>query len=286
MQWFFFKNGMFFKKTSLNLRLKQDISRLLKPFAFFSFIGLIIYWIDLIIAQNNNLDYYTYFIRQIFSSGFITANSPLWFLFSLFLVRLVYTSLHEKVNDYLILITSFLIAFICYKYSITIPKYLANSAIGMVFFICGKKMRILQYNRIIFLVAIFIYLLISIFNPSRIAVIGNNLLSGSYILAYPYALSAIIIIDAIAKRIPNVIYETSISRYILYIGRESMFFFVLHWIFITLCYCIVVHIFSYPQYGLEFLTVLLITCFIILPLILFNIQKKSNAIELLRNLGI
>lgn len=88
MPWFFFKAGMFFRTKPRREFYRSNARRLLVPFAVFSLIGYLL-WLPGVISNDSLSLTYKIFAptMQLVKEGSLTANMPLWFLLSLFLVK-------------------------------------------------------------------------------------------------------------------------------------------------------------------------------------------------------
>ena len=97
MPWFFYKSGMLFKSKESRLQLKKDANKLLRSFIVFSFIGWLVWSVTGVIDGSLGwkscvTDTINGFIRY----GCILGNGPLWFLLTLFIVRLLSNLLINK----------------------------------------------------------------------------------------------------------------------------------------------------------------------------------------------
>lgn len=202
MPWFFYKSGMFFKKNDTHVQLKKDARHLLIPFLSFSVVGQLFLWINLMVQGDTNWLHYISFPKWLILYGSIPANLLLWFLLSLFIVKTTYNAAIGRIPDIYLIIISLAVAFLHNHLGLDAPRYLANGALGLVFFILGFMMKSLQYkSKIIVGIAVAVYA-VSIAWPANINMFGNTLLNGWYLLAVVYTLAGIIVINKIAKITP------------------------------------------------------------------------------------
>ena len=214
MPWFFYKSGMFFKKNeNWRVQLKKDARHLLIPLLSFSIIGQLLLWIDLVASGDMNWLHYVSFPKWLVMYGSIPANLPLWFLSSLFVVKTAYNAIAGHVNDYFIVAIAVGVAFVCHFCDIDYPCYLANSLLGLAFFILGSKLRRLQYGKYVIAAAAVVYA-ISIVYPSCIDMFRNLLMTGYYCAAVIASLAGILVINYIAKSIcsSNLLFNNLIVR--------------------------------------------------------------------------
>ena len=133
MAWFFFKAGMFYKHTPVSEGLKRSSRRLLVPAVIYSLIGFLLY----AILNHFRLDWYSE-LRTFFYSGALRGNNPMWFLFSLFLVQMLYNMIrHLRINPWVIPILSGAL-YITALYGHVESVFLVNVPLGL-FFYSNKK---------------------------------------------------------------------------------------------------------------------------------------------------
>ena len=275
MPWFFFKSGMFFRKSMpYKEQIKSNAKHLLIPFAVFSAIGLVFSWLRLYLSGDHYWLHYISFPKHLLLQGAIYANPPLWFLTSLFLIRIAYNYVAGKANDYIIMAICLAIAFLCHYFNIMQPRYLANCATGMFFFIAGHKLHDIQYNWPICITAVIVYTAIYILHPSLVDMFSNILKTGSYLLWFPFAIAGIVIVNAIAKLIPPSAYMSILIRAICSIGRNSMYYYVLHWIILVIV-SIVTDIAARGLAPKAYIAVQCAACLVILPVITHVINKHK-----------
>lgn len=264
MPWFFFKSGMFFKEEKFIDIYHKSIKRLIYPFIYFSIIGHFIYCLYLFfVVKDFNIIHYTLSpIKQLLMYGSIAGNLPLWFLLSLFAVRIIFFYVYK--NKYLI---SLLVAipYLVYIFKINIPLYFVNVFSGLFFYSCGYFLKKHQYNNKFFLIAFGIYFLALILCPSYIDMRTNNLVWGNYYWYYIVALAGIITINGLF------FYLTKKEIPVLNIlGKNSMAILCIHWLVL---YCVKI-IFPNLQ-GFSFLIVSALLVIIVMPIIILWIRHTK-----------
>lgn len=264
MPWFFFKSGMFFKEEKFIDIYHKSIKRLIYPFIYFSIIGHFIYCLYLFfVVKDFNIIHYTLSpIKQLLMYGSIAGNLPLWFLLSLFAVRIIFFYVYK--NKYLI---SLLVAipYLVYIFEINIPLYFVNVFSGLFFYSCGYFLKKHQYNNKFFLIAFGIYFLALILCPSYIDMRTNNLVWGNYYWYYIVALAGIITINGLF------FYLTKKEIPVLNIlGKNSMAILCIHWLVL---YCVKI-IFPNLQ-GFSFLIVSALLVIIVMPIIILWIRHTK-----------
>lgn len=271
MAWFFFKAGMFHRIKSSSEIIRTGYKRLIIPYIIFSIIGYLTGYLTLFIKQVdcNILHYTLSSIKQIVISGGVDGDKPIWFLLSLFVVKVIFNFIarHDKAT-YIIPIIAYICAYTLYKLNIEHPCYLGNICIGIVFYSLGYLLRKKQYDKCLLIVAIPIYIYIYIFTPSNVDVRANTCNSGLYGLYYLGSICSIIILN-------NTIRSISLRFSILeYIGRHSMSYYLTHWLIMILTRDILTQWCSIVEPSWHF-TIISILSVILLPLFDKVLHKKS-----------
>lgn len=148
MAYFFFKAGIFYHpERLLNEVCVSSARRLLVPFAIFTTIGYVWFGARQMGFTPLEKEYWYWPIRQIFAIGRVGGNGPLWFLLSLFMVRVIYqcTRGNKWIQAVLIVLCA-IIAIIGNYYSIR-PRTISNVALGVVFYGLGYLLRDFQYDK-------------------------------------------------------------------------------------------------------------------------------------------
>lgn len=192
--WFFFKSGMFFKEYSLTEQIKRGFQKLIIPALFFSLIGFICYFIiDKPCFNFYRECGYTYVF------GTFHGNIPLWFLYSLFIVQIIFNIL-RKIHINPIIIASFsLVWFFLNKYIGFRPYWTYNIPMGLMFVALGYIFKNIQYDTKVVILCIIIYFGL-FFCSTEI-----NFMYGKFNPAYiamPWALTGCILTNVLFKKFP------------------------------------------------------------------------------------
>lgn len=149
MPWFFFKAGMFFNpQKSSEDTFKSSVRRLLVPYAVFFVIGQVIIAIQLFTQHNLHLNYLTATLREFIYTGAAWGNGPLWFLFSLFMVRMIFSIIGKySYGGVLITVVSISCAWFIHIFGIALPLYVGNVCLGCFFYGLGYLIKDVQYHR-------------------------------------------------------------------------------------------------------------------------------------------
>lgn len=97
MPWFFFKAGMFFKQRTLTEEIHKSFKRLLVPYIYFTVLGTCILWIKQFIYHEFTFRSILSPVTSILKAGSVPGNLALWFLLSLFCVRIIFNFINSKI---------------------------------------------------------------------------------------------------------------------------------------------------------------------------------------------
>lgn len=227
MSWFFYKSGRVFNlNRGFHVIVLNSTKRLLLPFVFYSFIGYLIWGISLLIAGELHKNFFYSWISELFWTGSLLGNGPLWYLLSLFVIRILYSSINKKKSlVYVFVGISAIISFIMYGVRLNIPYWCYNVPLGSVFFGLGilrSNVVIDKKNELkIAILTISIFIASMFFCPSIVSVFGNSLCKGNYYIWFISSISGIFIFEFFCKRFIT-------SSFFSWIGRNSMTILVCH----------------------------------------------------------
>lgn len=167
MPWFFFKAGVFYSpEKSMRAVILSSSKRLLIPFVVFCIIGQLIEGIHLLFIHNLHKNFFYEPFLELIKYGSIWTNGPVWFLWSLFCVRLIFHTLTKcKCYRLIIVSMSLFFAFLCFYFEINKPLYLGNICLGLFFYGLGNLLQKLQYNHFVGTLCILLYFIIIVFFP-------------------------------------------------------------------------------------------------------------------------
>lgn len=249
MPWFFFKSGMFYKNQSIKQVWDRKCS-LLKPFIIFGLIGLLTYY-----GRNYDRISFGSFVKQplatLLLSGTFCGNSALWFLLTLFLVKCLYSVLSPRLSNTATLLTSlFLTLGIIYlknRLDLKYPEYLYNSIAGLLFYSAGVELKTHQFDKTVFYISLLLFVAVFAIFPSRVDFQHTRLVEGSVFL-WPFAACAgIIVVNNLAQKLYNE--ATLINKILSYIGKNSITFYVTHFIVGNIVFIIMSGLGTIPSNG-------------------------------------
>lgn len=228
MPWFFFKSGMMYRDKGLNKTLSDGWRTLIKPYIIYSIIGQIVFIMLLLLSGRDFV--FSNTMNFLIKNGAVEGNPPLWFLLSLFLVKIVFSFIRKHIDSRIILsaIAVSAFAFSYLQAGKDIPLTFQHTSSGLFFYIIGYLLKDIQFNHLLGLFTLLGYLGLQLILPTVVNMRGNFPEYGKYFL-WPFSsLMGIVAINNITKR-------TQISSKTLeYVGKQSMFFYTWHWI-IILC---------------------------------------------------
>ena len=282
MPWFFYKSGFFFFEKSQCLLLKKDSNKLLRYYIVYSIIGWGVWSICGMIDDTLSLRRcFAMPLYEFFHHGSISGNGALWFLFSLFIVRQCSNYLiKQKVPLPFLKAICFVLALLMYKMGwYNYSWWFGNIFSGMFFFLMGYWLKDKEDNSKLFLTSIIV------FGSVLLAYIGgltmdfpylymhaNKMYRGDYVLFYPMALAGIIMTNNVFRIVSKYVRFQILG----YIGRNSMNFYVTHWILFVAVSFIAKSTFHIDSSFLLFI-LLLCSSVVFLPLISKSIDTlKAN----------
>lgn len=223
MPWFFFKSGMFAKQQPFIESLRKDFYRLLVPYIVFSSIGYLQRSVLLYLQHKEQINP----LWEIVNNGAVGANLPLWFLLSLFVVKVLHllaTRLYAKI---VFIILPLLVFVLLSGLVDCLPVIVRPMISGLFFFCIGSELRTVQYRKDVFVSSFVAYAVLYICCYSFVDIRVNSLEEGYYIVWLLGALCGCICINNLSKLL-----ALGRLRYLRIIGRNSMVFFVTHWLFL------------------------------------------------------
>lgn len=223
-----------FSVSSRRRRLPEKITkRLIVPYLVFSLVGVVAY--GALLFSRGELTY-KYLLSPIFwilYQGTVEGNMALWFLPSLFTAKMLYNRVCHWPKTAAWLASLSILALALSSYYLpedihrVIPLYCYNIPLGFVFLWIGNKIR--RYlSRPLEIAIVLIYIAILIFVPTMVDMRMAELMEGYWLMYIPSAAAGIITINFLCNKLldfPNIF---------SYIGRNSMPYYVMHWIVLVM----------------------------------------------------
>lgn len=264
---------MFHKHKGWKTELNKSFKRLIIPFIVFSVIGQLVWTLRLLCLHETDIVKYIGFPGTFLLYGAFHGNAPLWFLFSLFIVRIAFNSLEVKLKWFNIALITIVLACTFNYIGLSRPYYVLNIVTGLFFYSMGYGLRRIQYNDSFFLICLCVTILLAVTNPIFVDMRSNQYSSGCYPIWFVYCIGAIVSIDYILKKLPA-LHSNLLG--LTYIGRHAMPLYISHWIVITVVDCIII-LAGGLEKGWQFIA-LTIGCVILLPFSCHIIEKHFKSI--------
>lgn len=284
MAWFFFKSGMFYKDKPIKAVIKSSAKRLLVPWAVFNVIGIVV--MGLQAYRGLGLSLFPPLLNSIEVIAFneaIWADLPLWFLLSLFAVRVAFAILYKcRVNAWALLIiflaATIFIHYTCYvswkgmdNLPFTILDHhlpenvlliVGNICYGSLFYTLGYILQTKQYNRPVVIIACLAFVA-HLFYP--IDIDTRIIDTPNMPLIIFFCLAGIIVADNVFKR-----YLNRSVMILTYVGRNSMTYYIVHYLLFYFTFRV-----ALPQYKFSGVGYYLLFSVITIVL-LYGVDKLFN----------
>ncbi|CDF80625.1 O-acetyl transferase [Formosa agariphila KMM 3901] len=227
MAWFYFKTGFLYKiGRGLINTFKKGIDQLIIPMLIWTAIGYLLTIPELL---TGNYPLWKIPIAPLFflvSSGDTIGNSPLWFLLSLFFIKIMFPFIARlNLNIKKIIAISLLcLSWVFEKNNIKIPFGLHSFPLGLFFTLSGllcNEFRVPDRINKIRLWLILPYIALSIFLAGYVDFHNNNLMYGNYWL---FTLNTLIAINLCL-----VLFKDVNLTILSWIGKKSLVYLVIHW---------------------------------------------------------
>ena len=247
MPWFFFKSGLFFKPRSLSEELVGGARRLLLPYVAFSILGQLVFYVKWLC--DGNMPWQNYILsplRTLLHEGAVLGNSPLWFLLTLFLVRVIFDACFLKGRECagVLSIVAIIVAYIFRLMDFHTFFYLPNVCAGVFFYGCGYFLREKVNRGYVIAIATLLYVLYAVWFPSYYDFRSN----GIAVEAYPFCIIAsvggIISLDWIFKQV------SILQKPFVEIGKNSMTYYAVHWLVLGASSLLFQNILNLANYSL------------------------------------
>jgi Predicted acyltransferases len=226
---FYVGSGYFFStKQSFKFFFSNKLKKIFIPYCFFTIWGVIIYVIYCNVTQSHVLGD----LRVIFYSSIPTCcmptNSPLWFLYSLFVCSIIYYLIKRiggRIDGFIVI----LFIFLAYMTHNKVQYFgYGNILLGVSFMHLGYCLK--NFNNKIggfryVIVSCVIYLTIGFFAPVRLEFVRNILVQGNYWINLVFTIAACFSLWRISQMWNH---NNMIERGLIYIGRYSIVIFAAH----------------------------------------------------------
>jgi len=221
MAWFFFKSGMFHKEQGdFKQYTNKLVKKLIVPFAIFTIFGFIME------ATYKPITVYSLrgLIAQVATMGFAWCNAPLWFIFALFLTRLITSKFNGR---YWILWIAIFIGIAAIHNQLFTERfqYIGNVSLSIVYYILGYKMKSWHENKYVVIACFLIYTVTFYFMPTFLDIRSNSTSYGLYMVAIAVVVPGIVALNGSMSHIKIPI----IGKFLTWIGENAIGYVLFHW---------------------------------------------------------
>lgn len=223
---YFFSGFLFSDKRNPTDYIRNKSKKLGLPYLFFGLLSVVVFWISKY-CTTGEIPWFAP-LGSMKSTMGLLSNTPLWFLFSLFAVTIIYYFINKyfKKKWYIdiFVVLCFVFAFLIHD-KIQLLSC-GNIALGIVYYHLGYKLKKLSERKnitqtSIFLVSLSVFLIISYFDPQRMSFVLLNQIKGHFLLNLPWSLSVCYILWFLNIKI-------AWSRYLSPLGFHSLVIFTSH----------------------------------------------------------
>ena len=156
----------------------------------------------------------------------MVGNSPLWFLLSLFLVKVIYDGVYSWSRKLAIVLTILagIIAYLLRMLEFHSYFYVANVCCGIFFYGCGYLMKNIVYKKSVICVGGILYAAYAIIYPSYFDFRSNAVAVAVYPFCMIACIAGILFVDALFKK------GKCLQKPFVIVGKSSMSYYAVHWV--------------------------------------------------------
>jgi fucose 4-O-acetylase-like acetyltransferase len=227
MAFFFWKSGWFYKDIKVQVLVKKDFRKLLKPYLVWVLISFF-YETTIGLYHQTLFLNWKYFIKDIILIESPSSNAALWFLPTLLLCQIIFRITKRYMEALIICLLSFVIAWGINIKGICYPIWIGNVPYALTFYSLGHLMKTKELKNIISIAVVFA--IIYIIFPNYVGARDNVFVYGNcYPLAITCSMAFIVLYYSILRKLN--IHQNLLS----FIGRNSMALYISHYIFLVIC---------------------------------------------------
>lgn len=270
MAWFFYKSGIYVKKVDLKKYAMKNFRKLLLPALYFTLMGLPFVWYQIYQTGDTNLVHYTLSIAKSFIlSGEMSGNLPLWFLVTLFEVKVIFAFLNRKMSGYIIFIVFFLLSGVFSFFDLHSPGYVFSFFTAMTFYSSGHILANKENSALVFSFCGILYVVSILFFPQMVDIRTSTLIYGNYNTFIIVSVAACITWNNICKYVVRYIPAT-----FLQFGKKSMVYYVAHWLAISYS-SLLLNLLHSDAYGWKYFGLLSLMVVILLSVSAYYLMKPK-----------
>lgn len=263
MPWFFYKSGMYHnQERPIKTIIYNCINKLLKPTILGFIIGIVLYWLNLLLIKDYNIIHYILSPIKSFMFGDITGNTPLWFIISLIIIKPIFHLFLkcDKRIRYVIV----LLIIVLFRFNIRY-LFLNNIFLGFLFYLIGYYIEHFFEKQLLIPISILVYFYSCLYENQIVDFHTQNIITGSYIAWFLASIAGIITINYLFSYFENRKFIKPISL----IGKQSLKILIYHWPILYLInlaiHCTNVEVSRWSMFFIYLIistTILSILCFV------------------------
>lgn len=274
MPWFFYKSGSFFKASRGKAGLRKDFRKFIIPYIKWSLIGFAFYVVMMAVDGTMDAQHLVFEPWEKLSIyGYLPIDVPVWFILSLFFVRLIADGLLRiRIHPLVWSLIGVLLAYLWYlNRDLGLPVYLANIPMGLAFFMMGYSLKELETNHYVIGISLIVYIACLIWGFPIIGLHRNILLNGPFLLWPVSSYFCIVLFNFLCRKVCELICKWNIRfSFFRTTGRHAMDILITH----GLIYMSVLH---YSKLSpVPTLMIILASYALILPILIWVMNRKSR----------
>ena len=277
MPWFYFKSGFVLNnKRPLKKVIEKGVTHILTPLIIWGLIGYLIFVFSTFVIEEAVWKTVIKPFYYLLKTGDMIGNEPLWFLLSLFLIRIILNLIiNLRIEFILLFIIGF--AFIGWIMQLmgieSLPIGLNSLPLGIVFTSLGLLCNRLNVFRTITkfkYLLLLLSIIMSIYFSSYIDIHFNSIWYGNY---WSYIINSTLIIFVCVLFLVGIK-----SKILTWIGEKSIFYLVMHWpIFYLTNYFFILN--NIPQNNYFYMLILNTSALFIITLVAKFLPEKYLGLE-------
>lgn len=225
MPFFFIKAGLYSRKQEDKELIVKSFKRLVIPYLTFSIIGHLVFCIRYYLTDITDWHYYIVSpIKNLIHEGACAGNAPLWFLITLFCVRVLFNQCLKVRFWWILPAICICMAYVGAWIGFNDYFILSNICSGLFFYAIGHFLIKYIDTPALLVLATIVYIGLILLFPSYIDMRSNQVIRGNYIVWVVASIMGFISWRGIMQLLP---WQKTLFGWI---GIYSMTFYVWHWV--------------------------------------------------------
>ena len=191
-------------------------------------------------------DYILVPLRSLLHEGAVVGNSPLWFLLTLFLVRVIYNAIYSLDRRVAVGATILfgMIAYVLRMIEFHGYFYVANVCCGLFFYGCGYWMRNIVHRKSMIWVCGVLYVAYAIMYPSYFDFRSNDVATAVYPFCMMACIGGVVFVNWLFASVKF------LQKPFAIVGKNSMAYYAAHWIVLGVSSMLLQNVFELKGYTL------------------------------------